>query len=111
MSRSQGRMAPVILYVKDASAPKQPQTVRLMSPSVASQSYLRQDGLAKQLCPGAGALLAGLGYPDHQDGPPLSIPALPSHLHNIILHTDIQFACTGASSIQARTSSTFMTPK
>ncbi len=77
------RMASPVLYSEDISV--QHQTVRLVSPCVASQSYLRQDGLAEQLCPGAGALLAGLGYPDQQDGPPLSIPALPSHLHNIIL--------------------------
>ncbi len=86
MSRSQGRMASVIVYVKDVSA----QRMNMVSPCVASQPYLRQDGLAKQLCPGAGALLAGLGYPDHQDGPPLSIPALPSHLHNSNLHTNRQ---------------------
>ncbi|KAA6427144.1 MAG: hypothetical protein FRX49_02901 [Trebouxia sp. A1-2] len=80
----------------------QERTAKLMSPCVASQPYLGQDGLAKQLCPGAGALQAGLGYPNHQDGPPLSIPALPSHLHNNSLDIETHdFACKVASRTSA----------
>ena len=45
--------------------------------------YLGNDNMAELFCGCAGALLASLGYPDHQHGPPLCIPALPPYLQFI----------------------------
>lgn len=42
---------------------------------------LRDDYLAKLFSRCTGALLAGLRYPDHQQGAPLCIPPLPPDLH------------------------------
>ena len=61
------------------------QSRREGKPSLCSQTArgadLRQDSLAQLFSLGAGAFLAGLGYPDDQHRPPLCIPALPPYLH------------------------------